>query len=138
MSASAARCRGVLSLSVATPAPLGPFAPGVAAVYNQSMAASVTSTAGNAALSVTDPSDNHTGHLVNGTYWLPSPLQVAAGGPFAPVGGLASPTSLRSWTAPVSNDPVTVSFRQSIGAADGLRAGTYSKTLVFELSTTSP
>ncbi len=91
MSASAARCRGVLSLSVATPAPLGPFAPGVAAVYNQSVAASVTSTAGNAALSVTDPSDDHTGHLVNGTYWLPSPLQVAAGGPFAAGGRAREP-----------------------------------------------
>ena len=127
-----------LSLSVATPAPLGPFAPGVAAVYNQSAAASVTSTAGNAALTVTDPSDVHPGHLVNGTYWLPSALQLAAGGPFAPLGGIASPTVLKSWTAPVSNDPVTVSFRQSIGATDALRAGTYSKTLVFELSTTAP
>ena len=123
---------------MATPAQLGPFAPGVAAVYNQSAAASVTSTAGNAALSVTDPSDDHTGHLVNGAYWLPSPLQVAAGGPFAAVGGVASPTPLRSWTAPVSNDPVTVQFRQSIGAADGLRTGTYAKTLVFTLTSTSP
>ena len=127
-----------LSLSVATPAPLGPFEPGVARVYNQSVAASATSTAGNAALSVTDPSDVHTGHLVNGAYWLPSPLQLAAGGPFAPIGGLASPTLLKSWTAPVSNDPVTVQLRQSIGAADGLRAGTYAKTLMFELSTTQP
>ncbi len=127
-----------LSLTIGTPAPMGPFVAGVAADYNQSVAGSVTSTAGNAALSVTDPSTNHPGHLVNGEYWLPSPLQVAAGGPFAPVGGLASPTLLRSWTTPVSNDPVTVSLRQSIGAADGLRSGTYSKTLVFELSTTSP
>ena len=127
-----------LSLTVATPAPLGPFEPGVARVYNQSTAASVTSTAGNAALSVTDPSDVHPGHLVNGTYWLPSPLQVAAGGPFAPLGGLASPTVLKSWTAPVSNDPVTISLRQSIGAGDALRAGTYAKTIVFELSTTTP
>ena len=127
-----------LSLTVATPAPLGPFVAGVAADYNQSAAASVTSTAGNAALSVSDPSSDHTGHLVNGAYWLPSPVQAAAGGAFAPVGGLASPTVLRSWTAPVSNDPVTIQLRQSIGAADGLRAGTYAKTFMFTLTTTSP
>ena len=35
-------------------------------------------------------------------------------------------------------DPVTVGFRQAIGATDVLRAGTYSKTLTFTLSTTTP
>jgi hypothetical protein len=33
---------------------------------------------------------------------------------------------------------VTVNFKQSIGANDALRTGTYSKTLTFTLSTTTP
>ena len=38
----------------------------------------------------------------------------------------------------MSNDPVTISFKQHIGATDALRTGTYSKTLTFTLSTTNP
>jgi hypothetical protein len=38
----------------------------------------------------------------------------------------------------VSNDAVTVDFKQSIGSGDALRTGTYAKTLTFTLSTTSP
>ena len=36
------------------------------------------------------------------------------------------------------NDAVTIGFKQSIGATDALRTGTYSKTLTFTLSTTNP
>ena len=43
-----------------------------------------------------------------------------------------------SWTPPVSNDPVTIALERDIGASDALRTGTYSKTLTFTLSTTSP
>jgi hypothetical protein len=38
----------------------------------------------------------------------------------------------------VSNDPVTIAFKQHIGANDPLRTGSYSKTLTFTLSTTTP
>jgi hypothetical protein len=38
----------------------------------------------------------------------------------------------------VSDDGVTIEFRQSIAAADALRTGSYAKTLTFTLSTTSP
>ena len=38
----------------------------------------------------------------------------------------------------MSNDAVTLEFKQSIGANDALRTGTYSKTLTFTLSTTTP
>ena len=55
------------------------------------------------------------------------------GGAFAPVGG-----TVLSYSAPVANDAVTVSFQQAIGANDALRTGAYSKTLTFTLSTTSP
>ena len=44
----------------------------------------------------------------------------------------------RRGRAPVSNDAVTITFRQPIGANDPLRTGTYSKTLTFTLSTTTP
>jgi hypothetical protein len=43
-----------------------------------------------------------------------------------------------SYSAPVSNDPVAVTFSQAIGANDALRTGVYSKTLTFTLSTTTP
>ena len=33
---------------------------------------------------------------------------------------------------------MTIEFKQSIGANDALRTGTYSKTLTFTLSTTPP
>jgi hypothetical protein len=46
--------------------------------------------------------------------------------------------SKAAWTGPVSNDPVTIAFRQHIGANEALRTGTYSKTLTFTLSTTQP
>ena len=39
---------------------------------------------------------------------------------------------------PTSNESVTVTFKQAIGATDALRTGTYAKTLTFTLSTTTP
>ena len=41
-----------------------------------------------------------------------------------------------SWPSPSSG--VAVSFKQTIAANDALRTGTYSKTLTFTLSTTTP
>ena len=81
--------------------------------------AQITSTAGNALLSFSDP-----GHLMNGTFALPDPLRVTP--------------SRTTWSGPVSNDPLTVTFAQHIGATDALRTGTYSRTLTFSLSTTAP
>jgi hypothetical protein len=100
----------------------------------------VTSTAGDATLSVTDPSGNATGRLVNGPFALSELLQVRANtGAFAPLSTTAgSPLSLLSYAGPVSNDAVTLGFRQHIGSGQGLRTGTYSKSLTFTLSTTSP
>ena len=102
------------------------------------------STAGDALLSVADPSSVDTGHLVNGTFFLPQPLQARArnaantGTAYNNVGSSASPLNLLSYSAPISNDAVTLEFKQSIGANDALRTGTYSKTLTFTLSTTQP
>ena len=127
-----------LALTLGTPAAFGTFTPGVAQVYNASTTANVISTAGDAALSVADPSAMATGHLVNGSFSLPQPLMVKASGAFAPVGGSANPTTLLTYAAPVSNDAVAVSFQQAIGASDALRTGSYAKTLTFTLSTTNP
>jgi autotransporter-associated beta strand protein len=125
----------VLALTLGPPASFGPFTPGVAREYSASTTANVISTAGNALLSVSDPSDTATGRLVNGTFSLPQALRASGGGEFLPV---TAPVALKTWSAPVSNDAVTVAFRQAIAAGDALRTGTYSKTLTFTLSTTEP
>ena len=133
-----------LSLSLGTPAAFGAFTPGVTKDYTAATSATVVSTAGDGTLSVSDPSSVATGHLVNGTFALPQPLQASAtspagnGGAFAPVGGSANPTTLLSYAGPVSNDPVSIAFKQHIDATDALRTGAYSKTLTFTLSTTNP
>ena len=104
----------------------------------------VISTAGDATLSVADPSSTATGHLVNGSFALPQALQAnaasphGAGGDHQPVGGSSTPATLLTYAAPVTNDAVTIGFKQPIGAHDALRTGSYSKTLTFTLSTTNP
>jgi len=85
------------------------------------------------------PAPPRRGRLLNGSFALPQALQAKAGtGTFAPVGDNSSPTALLTYDQPASNDAVTVDFRQSIGSGDALRTGTYSKTLTFTLSTTTP
>jgi hypothetical protein len=134
-----------LSLALGTPASFGAFIPGVTADYTANMTANVISTAGDATLSVSDPGSTATGHLVNGSFSLPQPLQAhAAGahgatvGALTPVGSSANPLALLTYAAPVSNDAVAIDFKQSIGATDALRTGAYAKTLTFTLSTTTP
>lgn len=125
-----------LSLSLGTPANFGAFTPGLAKTYLASTQATVTSTAGDALLSVSDPSSVGTGRLVNGAFILPEPLQARARGTaFNNVGSLLN---LLTWGAPVSNDAVNVEFSQLVKANDPLRTGTYAKTLTFTLSTTTP
>ena len=107
--------------------------------YLTTLPATVISTALDAKLSVADPSATATGRLVNGTFALTQPLQANAnGGAYAPIGGSADPTGLLSYERPVSNDTVTVGFKQPITAGEGLRTGSYAKTLTFTLSTTNP
>ncbi len=134
-----------LALTLGTPATFGALTAGVAKDYTAAMSANVVSSAGDAALSVADPSSTATGHLVNGTFSLPSIVQAKASSPggtggaaYANVGGSAAPTPLLSYTGPISNDTVSVSFLQHVGATDALRTGSYSKTLTFTLSTTTP
>src|SRR5262249_2095746 len=73
---------GTVGGTVPAPLPLprgpaasfGAFPPGVAHPYDATTTANVVSTAGDAALSVADPSSTATGHLVNGSFSLPEPL----------------------------------------------------------------
>ena len=113
-----------LALTMGAPATFGAFIPGLAKSYTATTTATVVSSAGDATLSVADPSTTAPGHLVNGTFSLASPL-----------GGLGT---IKTWTAPTSNESVPVTFTQAIAANEALRTGTYSKTLTFTLSTTTP
>ncbi|HEX6022724.1 MAG TPA: family 16 glycoside hydrolase [Solirubrobacter sp.] len=109
-----------LSLTMGGGASFGTFMPNVDRTYETSTTATVTSTAAEAALSVSpEPA-----FLANGSFTLAEPLQVLF--------------SKSTWNEPVSGAPVTVTFRQHIGETDPLRMGLYSKTLTFTLSTTSP
>jgi hypothetical protein len=86
--------------------------------YSASTTATVTSTAGDAALT-TDG-----GTLANGAFVLRTPLAVSF--------------SKAAWSGPTSNEGLAIDFKQHIDAGEALRTGTYSKTLTFTLSTTSP
>ena len=135
----------MLSLTLGTRRSFGAFVPAVARTYDAAAAATVVSTAGDATLSVTDAEHRRPGHLVNGTFALavsrcrsarptprnPNPAYV----PLSETAG--TPSTLLTYTGPTAGaDAVTLGFRQAIGATDVLRAGNYSKTLTFTLSTT--
>ena len=123
-----------LAVTLGAPATFGAFTPGVAQDYTASTTATVTSTAGDATLAVTDPSALAPGHLVNGTFALANPLELRSGSAaFAPLGG-----PVATWNGPVTGNAVTVEFRQRIGASEPLRTGSYTKALTFTLSTTTP
>jgi len=107
-----------LSLTLGGPVSLGAFTPGVAHTYTASTMATVTSTAGDAALSATPAT------LANGAFRLSGPLAVTP--------------AKAAWPGPVSNDVFAIAFAQSIGANEPLRTGAYSATVTFTLSTTAP
>ena len=135
----------VLQLAIpSNGASFGTFVPGQARTYDTALAATVTTTTGDAALSVTDPGVAP-GHLVNGSFSLPQTLMARAvnsanpGAAYVPLAETSgTPTQLLTWSGPTTADPVTIGFRQGIGATDVLRSGTYSKSLTFTLSTTTP
>jgi hypothetical protein len=118
-----------LSLTLGGPVTFGAFVPGEARDYTASTTATVVSTAGDAMLTAADPSPVAPGYLVNGPRALAQPLQVA---------GSPLPSVVKTYVGPVSNDIVQIGFKQSIGANEPLRSGSYTKTLTFTLSTTSP
>ena len=106
--------------------------------YTASTTANVIWTAGDATLSVADP-----------RAWPPATSSTARSRSPGAAGArerrgvragrrLVEPDALLTYSNPVSNDPVTIGFKQPIGANDPLRTGSYSKTLTFTLSTTTP
>jgi len=107
-----------LALTLGAPASFGPFTPGVAREYTASTTATVTSTAGDAALSASEAT------LSNGALRLAQPVVITP--------------AKTSWSGPVSNDTFAIAFKQSIGRTEPLRAGNYSTTVTFTLSTTMP
>jgi len=117
--------------------------PGEAKAYEATLGAVVTSTAGDATLTVADTQDG-SGHLVNGTHKFAAPLMLKATNAakptatFAPLSGLANPLTLIHYDTYVANDAVTISVQQPIGAQETLRAGGYGKAVTFSLSTTIP
>jgi sugar phosphate isomerase/epimerase len=137
----------VLSLSIGGQGVnFGAFQPAVARNYDAAVPATVISTAGNAAFSVSDPTTTAPGRLVNNAFSLAQPLQIRAnnaantGTAFTALSEQSNTaTTLLTYSEPTAGaDNVTLNFRQAIGATDQLRAGTYSKTLTFTLSTTQP
>ena len=117
----------VLNLQLAAAPSFGSFVPGTARTYTAQTTATVTSTAGDATLTVSDPAG--TGRLTNGAFALQSPVRV---------NGAAVPAALKTWTGPTTGEPVALSFEQAIATDEPLRTGAYTKTLVFTLSTATP
>ena len=69
-----------LVLTLGAPAAFGPLTIGTAKDYLANTTATVSSTAGDATLSVVDAGTTAPGHLVNGAFALPQALQVNANG----------------------------------------------------------
>jgi type 1 glutamine amidotransferase len=134
----------VLSLLLGDSPSFADFQPSIDRDYTASTTAKVLASSGAALLTVSDAVTATAGKLVNGDYTLPSGLQARAlsakgtGSGFAPVRGTANPTPLLNYTGAVNDSAVTLEFLQHIGVSDALRAGRYSKTLTFTLSTTTP
>ncbi|MDA0171880.1 endo-1,4-beta-xylanase [Solirubrobacter taibaiensis] len=107
-----------LSLTLGAPASFGPFTPGVAQEYTAASTATVTTTAGDAALTASAPT------LANGSFRLAQPVTITP--------------EKTSWSGPASNDTFAIAFKQAIGRTEALRTGAYSGTVTFTLSTTTP
>ena len=123
-----------LSLILNSAPSFGAFTPGVARDYFAASTATVTSSAGNAALIVQDTSPFYTNRLVNGSHALAQELQVRnQAGSYQTM-----PAGIRFWSGPTAAESVPIEFKQSIGANEPLRTGSYSKTLTYTLSTTNP
>jgi hypothetical protein len=133
-----------LTLTLGAPPAFAPFMPGVGTDYMASTTGVVNSSAAQAILTVADPSAVASGHLMNGDAALPSAMQVSgasAGGTssgFQAVPDTAAPATLITYSGPVSDEAVTLTFKQPIAQSDVLRTGSYAKTLVFTLSTDQP
>jgi hypothetical protein len=133
-----------LTLTLGAPPAFAPFIPGVGTDYVATSSGVVNSSAAEAILTVADPSTVASGHLLNGDAALPSAMQVSgasangASSGFKPVPDTADPATLITYNGPVTDEPVTLTFKQTIAQTDPLRTGDYAKAIVFTLSTDQP
>ena len=104
--------------------------------YEASASATVTSTAGDAAMSIADPVPRRRAGSSTARSRSHSPSRRRSPARSPPVG--AAPLTLHTYSGPASNDPLTIRFKQPISASEPLRTGAYGKTLTFTLSTTTP
>lgn len=121
---------------------LGEFIPGENANYAETCGVTLTSTGAETKFRASDESAEHTGHLVQGSYFLPSALEVKAVDSESKGTGSAtpqplSPVTMLTFTEPIAKDATTVTFRQHIGVHDGLHTGVYSKTITLTLEQTA-
>jgi hypothetical protein len=121
-----------------------PFIPGVATAYMATSTGVVNSSSADTILTVADPSAVASGHLLNGDAPLPSAMQVSGSSAdgtssgFQAVPDTSAPATLVTYAGPVTDEAVTLTFKQPIAQTDSLRTGGYVKTFVFTLSTTNP
>jgi len=129
--------------SYCTEVNLGHFIPAEAKTYTNTCNVTATDTDAASRLTAEDASPTHPGHLVQGTYFLPEPLEVQAAaeerGTTTGVKTLgASAETLLSFAEPFADNLLTVRFTQKIGKKDPLHTGVYAKTITLTLSTTTP
>ncbi len=111
---------GSLSLTLGGgPVVLGPFIPGVQREYTGSTYLTATSSIRSSRLTVSE-----LGHMTNGATALPEPLRAEL--------------SQTSWTGPIANERVDVTFKQLVKETDRLLEGSYSTRVRFTLTTTTP
>ncbi len=128
--------------SYCTEVNLGHFIPAETKTYTNTCNVTATDTDAASRLTAEDASATHTGHLVQGIYYLPEPLEVQATaeekGSSTGVRTLAAPETLLNFAEPFADDLLTVRFTQKIGDKVGLHTGVYAKTITLTLSTTTP
>ena len=137
-----------LNLNLGAPTAFAPFVPGLTRDYFATLNAQIVSTAGDLTLTVNDASTTNVGKLVNGGHALPQVVQAGAvkvpatgttpaPSAYAPLGGASTPTPLLTYDGPVSGS-AAITFKQPVAETDALRTGSYTKTLTFTISTTTP
>ncbi len=139
--------------SYCTEVNLGHFIPAEARTYTGTCGVTATSTEAKSTLTAEDAGTTHKGYLVHtGTskeFALdenpePNPLEVKAAdaeevaGPESALAPLTSIVTLREFLAPISNDAVTLTFSQHIGAHERLNTGLYHKTITITLANKEP
>ena len=135
---SPARCRRRCRCRSARPVTLGPFVAGVAATTPASTVATVTSTAGTPSCPCWTQRDHHRPPGQWRARAGPAAAGHRRGARVHAAAGRQRPAGPAVLDRPGGQRQSTLGFKQTIGANEGLRTGTYGKTLTFTLTTTQP